>query len=92
MSYRIAINGYGRIGRCVLRALQESRAYPELEIVAINDLTDTHSLVYLTKYDSTHGRFPGQVAPDLAAGTGDHHPHGTEFGMRVWHADRGYHG
>ena len=61
MSYRIAINGYGRIGRCVLRALQESRAYPELEIVAINDLTDTHSLVYLTKYDSTHGRFPGQV-------------------------------
>ncbi len=61
MSYRIAINGYGRIGRCVLRALQASRAYPELEIVAINDLTDTHSLVYLTKYDSTHGRFPGQV-------------------------------
>lgn len=61
MSYRIAINGYGRIGRCVLRALQESRAYPELEIVAINDLTDPHSLVYLTKYDSTHGRFPGQV-------------------------------
>lgn len=61
MSYRIAINGYGRIGRCVLRALHESRAYPDLEIVAINDLTDTHSLVYLTRYDSTHGRFPGTV-------------------------------
>ena len=61
MSYRIAINGYGRIGRCVLRALQESRAYPDLQIVAINDLTDTNSLVYLTKYDSTHGRFPGKV-------------------------------
>jgi D-erythrose 4-phosphate dehydrogenase len=61
MSYRIAINGYGRIGRCVLRALHESRAWPDLQIVAINDLTDTHSLVYLTRYDSTHGRFPGKV-------------------------------
>jgi len=61
MSYRIAINGYGRIGRCVLRALHESRAWPDLQIVAINDLTDTHLLVYLTRYDSTHGRFPGKV-------------------------------
>jgi D-erythrose 4-phosphate dehydrogenase len=61
MAYRIAINGYGRIGRCVLRALQESQIHPELSIVAINDLTDTNSLVYLTKYDSTHGRFPGNV-------------------------------
>ena len=61
MSYRIAINGYGRIGRCVLRALYESGKYPDLQIVAINDLTDTNSLVYLTKYDSTHGRFPGMV-------------------------------
>ncbi|MDO8270658.1 MAG: glyceraldehyde 3-phosphate dehydrogenase NAD-binding domain-containing protein [Gammaproteobacteria bacterium] len=61
MSYRIAINGYGRIGRCVLRALYESGKYPDLQIVAINDLTDTNSLVYLTKYDSTHGRFPGTV-------------------------------
>jgi len=61
MAYRIAINGYGRIGRCVLRALHESQAHAELSIVAINDLTDTNSLVYLTKYDSTHGRFPGVV-------------------------------
>ncbi|MDP2139498.1 MAG: glyceraldehyde 3-phosphate dehydrogenase NAD-binding domain-containing protein [Gammaproteobacteria bacterium] len=61
MSYRIAINGYGRIGRCVLRALYESGNYPDLQIVALNDLTDTNSLVYLTKYDSTHGRFPGTV-------------------------------
>ena len=61
MSYRIAINGYGRIGRCVLRALYESGNYPDLQIVALNDLTDTNSLVYLTKYDSTHGRFPGMV-------------------------------
>lgn len=61
MSYRIAINGYGRIGRCVVRALYESGNYPDLQIVALNDLTDTNSLVYLTKYDSTHGRFPGKV-------------------------------
>jgi|SRR5690606_21702128 len=62
MAYRIAINGYGRIGRCVLRALHERNAWPELEIVAINDLTDLNSIAYLTRYDSTHGRFPGDVA------------------------------
>ena len=62
MSYRIAINGYGRIGRCVLRALNESHAHPHLSVVAINDLTDVRSLAYLTRYDSTHGRFPGTVA------------------------------
>jgi D-erythrose 4-phosphate dehydrogenase len=61
MSYRIAINGYGRIGRCVLRALHESGAYPALSVVAINDLTDANSLAYLTRYDSTHGRFPATV-------------------------------
>lgn len=61
MTYRIAINGYGRIGRCVLRALHESDDYPELQIVAVNDLTDITSLAHLTRYDSTHGRFPGQV-------------------------------
>ena len=61
MAYRIAINGYGRIGRCVLRALYESSAHNDISIVAINDLADTHSLAYLTRYDSTHGRFPGQI-------------------------------
>lgn len=61
MAYRIAINGYGRIGRCVLRALQESHAHGHLSVVGINELADTSSLVYLTKYDSTHGRFPGTV-------------------------------
>lgn len=64
MAYRIAINGYGRIGRCVLRALHESRLHPDLSVVAINDLADSNSLVYLTKYDSTHGRFPGSVTSD----------------------------
>ena len=61
MAYRIAINGYGRIGRCVLRALHESKLHDDLCIVAINDLTDTNSLAYLTRYDSTHGRFPGVI-------------------------------
>ncbi len=61
MSFRIAINGYGRIGRCVLRALHESGNYPRLQIVAINDLTDIATLAHLTRYDSTHGRFPGSV-------------------------------
>ncbi|HIF75951.1 MAG TPA: erythrose-4-phosphate dehydrogenase [Porticoccaceae bacterium] len=62
MSYRIAINGYGRIGRCVLRAFYESANYANLRIVAINDLADAKTLAHLTRYDSTHGRFLGTVA------------------------------
>lgn len=58
--YRIALNGYGRIGRCVLRALHE-RGDDGLEIVALNDLADRESIEYLTRFDSTHGRFPGEV-------------------------------
>jgi len=60
--YRLALNGYGRIGRCVLRALHERGAATELTIVALNDLADRPSLEYLTRFDSTHGRFPGRVA------------------------------
>lgn len=59
--YRLAINGYGRIGRCVMRALHERSDLPDLQIVAINDLTDARSLAHLTRYDSTHGRFAGEV-------------------------------
>lgn len=66
MPYRLAINGYGRIGRCVLRALHESAAHKDLQIVAINDLTDARTLAHLTRYDSTHGRFHGDVALDDA--------------------------
>jgi erythrose-4-phosphate dehydrogenase len=62
MPYRIAINGYGRIGRCVLRAFYESSNYPDLRIVAINDLADINTLAHLTRYDSTHGRFAGKVS------------------------------
>jgi D-erythrose 4-phosphate dehydrogenase len=59
--YKIALNGYGRIGRCVLRALHERGAGAGLEIVALNDLADQASIEYLTRFDSTHGRFPGEV-------------------------------
>ncbi|MEX6501871.1 erythrose-4-phosphate dehydrogenase [Pseudomonas zhanjiangensis] len=59
--FRVALNGYGRIGRCVLRALHERGASAGLEIVALNDLADQASLEYLTRFDSTHGRFPGEV-------------------------------
>jgi glyceraldehyde 3-phosphate dehydrogenase len=57
---RIAINGFGRIGRCVLRAAV-ARGEKDLEIVSINDLTDTKTLAHLLKYDSVHGVFPYEV-------------------------------
>lgn len=61
-SIRIAINGYGRIGRCVLRALHESPGrWPGLKVVAINEPADLDTMVYLTQFDSTHGVFPGTV-------------------------------
>jgi erythrose-4-phosphate dehydrogenase len=61
---RLAINGYGRIGRCVLRALQESHLHDRLEVVAINELADARTVLHLTRYDSTHGRFPGRLEGD----------------------------
>ncbi len=60
MTTRLAINGFGRIGRNVLRALTESPR-TDLEIVAINDLAPAPDLAHLLKYDSVHGRFPGTV-------------------------------
>lgn len=59
MATRIAINGFGRIGRCVLRALQD---VAELDVVAINDLTDAKTLGHLLQYDSVHGKFAQKVA------------------------------
>lgn len=68
MTYRVAINGYGRIGQCVLRALYENgyRDHPVhgMKVVAINELANIDTLTYLTRYDTTHGRFPGQVSAD----------------------------
>jgi glyceraldehyde 3-phosphate dehydrogenase len=60
MTKRVAINGFGRIGRNVLRAAGASNA-SDLEFVAVNDLTDTKTLAHLLKYDSVHGRFAGTV-------------------------------
>ncbi len=65
MAYRIAINGYGRIGRCVLRAFYESSNYADMRVVAINDLADIGNLAHLTRYDSTHGRFLGSVEESI---------------------------
>ena len=58
MGIKVGINGFGRIGRSFFRACY---GYEDIEIVAINDLTDTHTLAHLLKYDSVHGRFKGKV-------------------------------
>lgn len=59
MSIRFAINGFGRIGRSILRAAANN---PGIELVAINDLSDVKTLAHLLKYDSVHGKFPGEVS------------------------------
>src|SRR5690554_7586739 len=61
MSYRVAINGYGRIGQSVLRALYESGYRHDIQVVAINELASLETIAYLTRYDTTHGRFQGTV-------------------------------
>ncbi len=61
MAIKVGINGYGRIGRNVLRALFEGQRAGELEIVAINDLGDAKTNAHLTRHDTVHGRFPGEV-------------------------------
>ena len=58
---RLAINGYGRIGRSVLRAWSEGAHRDALTVVAVNELADASTVLHLTRYDSTHGRFPGSV-------------------------------
>ena len=63
MTVRVSINGFGRIGRLVLRAIVES-GRNDIEVVAINDLADAHTNAHLLKYDSVHGRFPFDVQAD----------------------------
>lgn len=65
MAIKVGINGFGRIGRMVFRAIKKD--FPELEVVGINDLLDNDYLAYMLKYDTAHGRFDGEVAVD-----GDH--------------------
>ncbi len=67
MTIKVGINGYGRIGRNILRALYESNRTNEIEIVAINDLGDANTNAHLTQYDTAHGKFPGTVSVE-----GDH--------------------
>jgi glyceraldehyde 3-phosphate dehydrogenase len=64
MPIKVGINGYGRIGRNVLRALYEGKRTGEVQIVALNDLGDAKTNAHLTQYDTVHGRFPGEVKVD----------------------------
>lgn len=59
MAIKVGINGFGRIGRLVFRVMEKD---PEIEVVAINDLTDAKTLAHLLKYDSVHGRYDGKVS------------------------------
>ncbi len=64
MPVKVAINGYGRIGRNVLRALYEAKRTGEIAIVALNDLGDAKTNAHLTRHDTAHGKFPGTIAVD----------------------------
>jgi glyceraldehyde 3-phosphate dehydrogenase len=64
MAIKVGINGYGRIGRNILRALYEGKRTQELQIIAINDLCDAKTNAHLTQYDTAHGRFHGEVRVD----------------------------
>ncbi|MEO7325420.1 MAG: type I glyceraldehyde-3-phosphate dehydrogenase [Dokdonella sp.] len=64
MAVKVAINGYGRIGRNVLRALYQANRNHEIQIVAVNDLGDAATNAHLTQYDTAHGKFPGEVGVD----------------------------
>ena len=64
MAIKVGINGYGRIGRNILRALFEAKRTGEIEIVAINDLGDANTNAHLTRYDTAHGKFHGEVKVD----------------------------
>src|SRR3970040_281327 len=64
MTIRVAINGYGRIGRNILRAHYESGKKHDIQIVALNDLGNAETNAHLTRYDTAHGRFPGRVEVD----------------------------
>lgn len=64
MAIKVGINGYGRIGRNILRALYEGKRTGEVQIVALNDLGDAKTNVHLTRYDTVHGKFHGEVSVD----------------------------
>jgi len=64
MAIKVGINGYGRIGRNILRAIHESGRSGEFDVVALNDLGDANTNAHLTRYDTAHGKFPGTIEVD----------------------------
>jgi len=74
MTIRVAINGYGRIGRCILRSIFENKLQNQFEVVAINDLSGINITAHLTRFDSTHGRFHSLVEVDGQNLIVDGHP------------------
>ena len=64
MPIRVAINGFGRIGRMAFRAIASETEFADLEVVAINDLLEPDYLAYMLRHDSVHGRFPGEIVVD----------------------------
>lgn len=74
MTIRVAINGYGRIGRCTLRSIFEYKRQSDFEIVALNHSADPKTTAHLTRYDSTHGRFSSTVEVDGSRMVVDGHP------------------
>ena len=64
MTIKIGINGFGRIGRMVFRAVTQEAEFKDIEVVGINDLLEPEYLAYMLQYDSVHGRFKGTVAVD----------------------------
>ncbi len=75
MPVKVAINGYGRIGRNILRALYEGKHRGEIQIVAVNDLGDAKTNAHLTRYDTAHGpfKYPVEVEGDSLVVDGDQH-------------------
>ena len=67
MAVRVGINGFGRIGRMVFRAVVKEAEFSDIEIVGINDLLEPEYLAYMLKYDSVHGNFPGEVSVDAGS-------------------------
>lgn len=64
MTVRVGINGFGRIGRMVLRAAVQEREFNDIEVVAINSSYDIEYIIYLLRYDSVHGRFDAKLEAD----------------------------
>ena len=75
MTIKVGINGYGRIGRNILRALYEGKHAGEIKIVGINDLGDANTNAHLTRFDTVHGRFKGDSSRRRRRHGGERRPH-----------------